>query len=209
MASHAAAKAPSRRRVHTRNRLLAAAYEVFAAEGFGRATVEKVCERAGFTRGAFYSNFTSLDELFLAMWEQRSAELLTDVRAALDEISVDGVTDVRAAVDGLLRAVPLDDAWFRITAEFTAHALRTPALRRVMAAREEAIVAALMPTVVAALARAGRTVADPVALGQALVAVHDGTAAQVLMEPDNAAVHRRRAELFCHVVLAYSTPNGG
>ncbi|SLI63230.1 Uncharacterised protein [Mycobacteroides abscessus subsp. abscessus] len=69
--------------------------------------------------------------------------------------------------------------------------------------------AALMPTIVAALARAGRTVADPVALGQALVAVHDGTAAQVLMEPDNAAVHRRRAELFCHVVLAYSTPNGG
>lgn len=204
-----AGKPPSRRRVRTRDRLLDAAYEVFAEEGFGRATVERVCERAGFTRGAFYSNFTSLDELFLAMWGQRSAALREDLRAALDALAVDDPTDVRAAVAGLLAAVPLEEAWFRITAEFTAHALRTPDLRRVMAEREEAIVAALAPTVVGALHRAGRTVADPAALGQALVAVHDGTATQVLMEPGNRMVLGRRADLFCHVVLAYSTPIEG
>ncbi|MEV6278734.1 TetR/AcrR family transcriptional regulator [Nocardia sp. NPDC051832] len=196
----------TRRRVETRNRLLTAAYEVFAEEGFGRASVERVCERAGFTRGAFYSNFSSLDELFLAMWEQRSADMLADVRATLDDIAVDGAEDITAAVDRLVRAVPLDEAWFRITAEFTAHALRTPALRRVVAAREDAIVAALIPTIVTALARAGRIVPDPTALGQALVAVHDGTAVQVLMEPRSRQVRRRRTDLFCHVVLAYSTP---
>ncbi|WP_414689566.1 TetR/AcrR family transcriptional regulator [Nocardia sp.] len=204
-----AGKAPSRRRAHTRERLLRAAYEVFAEEGFGRAGVERVCERAGFTRGAFYSNFTSLDELFLAMWEQRSAALREDLRAALDALADETFTDVRAAVTGLLAAVPLEEAWFRITAEFTAHALRTPHLRRVMAEREEAIVAALAPTVVAALGRAGRTVDDPVALCQALVAVHDGTAVQVLMEPGNRTVLGRRADLFHHVVLAYSTPTEG
>lgn len=208
-----AGKPPSRRRVRTRDRLLDAAYEVFAEEGFGRATVERVCERAGFTRGAFYSNFTSLDELFLAMWEQRSAAMREDLRAALDALAVDepldDPADLRAAVASLLAAVPVEEAWFRITAEFTAHALRTPDLRRVMAEREEAIVAALAPTVVAALHRAGRIVADPVALGQALVAVHDGTATQVLMEPGNRTVLGRRADLFCHVVLAYSTPIEG
>ncbi|MGW0247315.1 TetR/AcrR family transcriptional regulator [Nocardia goodfellowii] len=207
MASPTGAPRVTRRRVETRNRLLTAAYEVFAEEGFGRASVERVCERAGFTRGAFYSNFSSLDELFLAMWEQRSADMLADVRATLDDISVDGVEDVAAAVDRLARAVPLDEAWFRITAEFTAHALRTPALRRVVAAREESIVAALIPTIVAALARVGRAVPDPIALGQALVAVHDGTAVQVLMEPRSRQVRRRRADLFCHVVLAYSIPS--
>ncbi|WP_194818311.1 TetR/AcrR family transcriptional regulator [Nocardia sp. XZ_19_385] len=207
MASATGAPRVTRRRVETRNRLLTAAYEVFAEEGFGRASVERVCERAGFTRGAFYSNFSSLDELFLAMWEQRSADMLADVRATLDDISVDGTEDIAAAVDRLVRAVPLDEAWFRITAEFTSHALRTPALRRVVAAREDAIVAALIPTIVAALARAGRTVPDPTALGQALVAVHDGTAVQVLMEPRSRHVRRRRTDLFCHVVLAYSTPS--
>ncbi|MGQ4619464.1 TetR family transcriptional regulator [Nocardia sp. R7R-8] len=209
MTSEVAPVRVSRRRAETRNRLLTAAYEAFSEEGFGRATVERVCERAGFTRGAFYSNFSSLDELFLAMWEQRSTAMLTRASAILDEIAAEGTDDVHAAVERLEQAVPVDEGWYRITAEFTAHALRTPALRRVMAAREETIVAALMPTIVAALARGGRIVPDPEAFGQALIAVHDGTSVQVLMEPDSHAVRERRTELFCHVVLAYSTATEG
>jgi len=205
----APARRVTRRRTETRKRLISAAYQVFAEEGFGRATVERVCDRAGFTRGAFYSNFTSLDELFLAMWEQRSAAMIAGVRATLDAFSVEGVVDLRAAVERLDRAVPIDEDWYRITAEFTTHALRTPGLRQVMAAREEAIVAALMPTIVTALTRIGRTVPDPVALGQALVAVHDGTSVQVLMEPRSRKVRTRRTDLFCHIVLAYSTATEG
>lgn len=210
MAATAAPDAPvkrvTRRRAATRDRLLAAAYQVFAESGFGRATVEKVCEQAGFTRGAFYSNFESLDEMFLALWEQRSAQLLAGLRAALDELSAESVVEVRAAVARLTRAVPVDEAWFRITAEFTAHALRHPALRRVMAAREETITAALMPPIVTALGRAGRRVPDPDALGQALVAAHDGTSVQILLEPRSRRVRQRRIELFTHIVLAYSVP---
>ncbi|MFI6047909.1 TetR/AcrR family transcriptional regulator [Nocardia sp. NPDC051321] len=198
----------TRRRAETRERLLTAAYEAFAEEGFGKATVERVCERAGFTRGAFYSNFGSLDELFLAMWEQRSAAMLAGVRRMLDEIPV-GTDDVRTSIERLERAVPVDEGWYRITVEFTTHALRNPALRRVMAAREEAIVNALMPTIVAGLARIGRTVPDPEALGQALVAVHDGTSVQVLMEPRSRVARRRRTDLIYHVVLAYSTESKG
>ncbi|WP_069166889.1 TetR/AcrR family transcriptional regulator [Nocardia altamirensis] len=205
----AAATRVTRRRAETRDRLLAAAYDAFAEEGFGRATVERVCDRAGFTRGAFYSNFASLDELFLAMWEQRSAAMLAEVQRVLDEITVTGGDDVRGSIERLERAVPIDEAWYRITAEFTAHALRNPGLRQVMAAREEAISTALMPTIIAALARIGRTVPDPETLGQALVAVHDGTSVQVLMEPRSRAVRRRRTELFFHVVLAYSTETEG
>lgn len=203
------AKRVTRRRIETRNRLLTAAYEVFAEDGFGRATVERVCERAGFTRGAFYSNFSSLDELFLAMWEQRSAAMLAEFTKTLDQLLARGVDEVRTAIEQLSKAVPIDEAWYRITAEFTAHALRNPALRQVMADRETAISAALMPTVLAALNRLGRTVPDPAALGQALVAVHDGTSVQVLLEPRSRRVRNRRVDLFCHVVLAYSTPTEG
>lgn len=192
------------RRARTRQRLLDAALGVFAEEGFGRATVEQVCERAGFTRGAFYSNFTSLDELFLAMWEQRSRAMLDDVGAALAEVSAASVEDgLRAAVD----AIPVDDAWYRVTAEFTAHALRNPPLRRVMAAREQAIQDTVLPALVAALARVGRRVTDRAGLGTALVAVHDGTAVQVLLEPHDPAVRERRRALFMAVLDAYSTPD--
>ncbi|MBY8863945.1 TetR family transcriptional regulator [Nocardia sp. CA2R105] len=195
----------TKRRAETRQRLLDAAFEAFAQEGFGRCTVEQICERAGYTRGAFYSNFTSLEELFLAMWEQRSANMLRDLSAVLDEVA--NVDDLHAGVERVLDAIPLEDKWFRITYEFTAHALRNPALRRVMAAREEAIVAALLPVLGALLDRAGRTVTDPDALGRALVAVHDGTATQCLLEPDSATAHAQRVDLFTHVALAYSRPH--
>ncbi|ATL71479.1 TetR/AcrR family transcriptional regulator [Nocardia terpenica] len=194
----------TKRRAETRQRLLDAAFEAFAAEGFGRCTVEQICERAGYTRGAFYSNFDSLEELFLAMWEQRSERLLHEVAAVLEEDAATEVPDLRAGVERVLRVIPLDDKWFRITAEFTAHALRNPALRRVMVAREETIIAALMPVLEALLARINRVVIDPAALGRALVAVHDGTATQCLMEPDNPTALTQRIDLFTRVTLSYS-----
>lgn len=202
-ASAAGEKRVTARRARTRQRLLDAALEVFAAQGFGRSTVEQICERAGYTRGAFYSNFSSLDELFLAMWEQRSTRMLTELRAALDAASGQAPAE---ALRAALRAIPVDDAWYRVTAEFTAHALRNPALRRVMAAREQAILDAVLPAVAQALLRSGRRVPDRTALGQALVAVHDGTSVQVLLEPDSDAARARREALFLHVLQAYSTP---
>ncbi|NKS36434.1 TetR family transcriptional regulator [Rhodococcus hoagii] len=196
-------KRVTKRRAETRQRLLDAAGDVFAEEGFGRSTVEQVCERAGFTRGAFYSNFTSLDELFLAMWEQRSATMLDGIRTALADRPATLTLD--SAVERVLAAIPVDDAWYRITAEFTAHALRNPALKRVMAAREDAILGTILPIVEDALAAAGRRVTDRAPLGRALVAIHDGTAVQVLMEPENEAVRQARQRLFVTVVSSYSS----
>jgi AcrR family transcriptional regulator len=202
-------KRVTKRRGETRQRLLDAALTVFAEQGFGRSTVEQVCDRAGYTRGAFYSNFASLDDLFLAMWEQRSTELIDGLRQALDGMDTAKVRNVRGVVELVTPAVPVDDTWYRITSEFTAHALRNPGLRRVMKTREEAIAGAITPVVAALLRRIGRETPDQVALGQALVAVHDGTAAQCLLEPENPAVWRRRADLFERVLAAYSIETGG
>ncbi|RVW02092.1 TetR/AcrR family transcriptional regulator [Rhodococcus xishaensis] len=196
----------TKRRAETRQRLLDAAGEVFAEEGFGRSTVEQVCERAGYTRGAFYSNFTSLDELFLAMWERQSARMLDNIRASLADSGVQPrPTTVETAVELVLAAIPVDDAWYRITAEFTAHALRNPALKRVMAAREDAILHTILPIVEDALATVGRRVTDREALGRALVALHDGTTVQILMEPGNETVRQARQRLFVTVVSNYSS----
>ena len=51
----------------TRQRLLEAAAQVIARVGLASASVEEIAETAGFSRGAFYSNFQSKDELFLAV----------------------------------------------------------------------------------------------------------------------------------------------
>ena len=58
----------------TRERLLAAAAEVFAEHGFGGASLDAIAHRAGYTRGAVYSNFADKTELLLALFDQ-GAEL--------------------------------------------------------------------------------------------------------------------------------------
>ena len=194
----------TRRRAKTRQRLLDAAREVFAREGFGRSTVEQVCEAAGFTRGAFYSNFSSLEELFLEMWAQESAAMLERLRLTTEDVSK--VRDVRSAVERVLKALPIDTDWFQITSEFTAHAVRTPGLARVMATREAAIQEALFPVIDALLTQIDRRVTNRKALGRSLVAAYDGTQAQLAVEPESRAVHRHRVDLFTLLVEHYSEP---
>ncbi|MCP3464440.1 MULTISPECIES: TetR/AcrR family transcriptional regulator [unclassified Bradyrhizobium] len=53
----------------TRDQLFEAAARVFEDQGIGGASIEAIAAAAGFTRGAFYSNFTSKDELIIAMLE--------------------------------------------------------------------------------------------------------------------------------------------
>jgi AcrR family transcriptional regulator len=51
----------------TRLRLLDSAQAIFMKKGFVATSVEDIAEAAGYTRGAFYSNFRSKPELFLEL----------------------------------------------------------------------------------------------------------------------------------------------
>jgi AcrR family transcriptional regulator len=56
----------------TRDRLLAAAAEVFAEKGYDRAGVQEIARRAGFTTGAIYGRFRGKADLLLAAIEAQS-----------------------------------------------------------------------------------------------------------------------------------------
>src|ERR1700704_6877140 len=53
----------------TRDKLFEAAARVFEEQGISGASIETIAAAAGFSRGAFYSNFKSKDELIIAMLE--------------------------------------------------------------------------------------------------------------------------------------------
>jgi AcrR family transcriptional regulator len=59
------------KQAETRRLLLEAAEDVFRRRGFSDSTVEEISERAGFSRGAFYSNFESKEQLFIELLHQR------------------------------------------------------------------------------------------------------------------------------------------
>ena len=81
VAAPVSAPAPreKRRRSVTLERLLDGALQVFAEMGYQAASVEDICSRAGFTRGAFYSSFRSKDELLLALYRRRTESLVAEV----------------------------------------------------------------------------------------------------------------------------------
>src|ERR1700760_4586108 len=68
----------------TRDKLFEAAARVFEDQGIGGASIEAIAAAAGFSRGAFYSNFASKDELIIAMLEDHVAQT---VRRNLDLLS--------------------------------------------------------------------------------------------------------------------------
>jgi AcrR family transcriptional regulator len=58
------------RTVATREKLLAAAERIFARDGFEAARLEDIASGAGYTRGAFYANFDSKEDIFFALLEE-------------------------------------------------------------------------------------------------------------------------------------------
>ena len=75
------------KRAQTRARLLDAAFDVFARVGLGAATIDQIVEHAGYTKGAFYSNFESKTELFIALAFRENARRLEQIRAGSSAVA--------------------------------------------------------------------------------------------------------------------------
>jgi AcrR family transcriptional regulator len=76
-------------REQTRERLLEASHEVFIQKGFALASVEDIAAAAGYTRGAFYSNFDDKTELFFELLRRESAEMDLEFHRMLQEPVLD------------------------------------------------------------------------------------------------------------------------
>ena len=63
----------------TRMRLIDAAEALFVRKGFDGTSVEEISGMAGYTRGAFYSNFTDKDQVFLAVIDRRHRQALEEI----------------------------------------------------------------------------------------------------------------------------------
>jgi AcrR family transcriptional regulator len=76
---------PSKRLTHaerkqqTRERLLAAAAQMFAERGYSDTSVDAVAEKAGYSKGAVYSNFADKEDLLFALVEKHCDEMLAAI----------------------------------------------------------------------------------------------------------------------------------
>ena len=179
----------SARRQVTRERVLEAAGEVFAERGFHGASVEDICERAGFTRGAFYSNFSSKDDLVLELTRRHAEDLVERIRAASKREHASAEEVLRDVLAALADDSRSKERWVVLTTEFTLHAIRDAGARRAWAAQQRLVRDELASVVDEAVARQGLTLPMPTdVFVRVAMALTQGSLTQRLVEPRSLAV---------------------
>jgi AcrR family transcriptional regulator len=195
MTSVSTAKATrvTKRRAETRGRLIDAAIDVFAEKGYGQVTIKDVCTAAGYTRGAFYSQFESLEELLFVIYHQWTAQIAEQVRSAVE--AGDPVHDLPGIIARIAETLLLEREWLLIKVDLLAVAARNPEL----AQRWSVHRGKLRMTIEDLLT--GRGIGSHESIGsagetaQTIIALYDGLATQLLLENDDGAARSRLIQL--------------
>jgi AcrR family transcriptional regulator len=138
-----------------RERVLAAARDVFLERGYHGATVEQIADAAGFSTGVVYSQFGGKADLFLALLEARIEDR---IRNHADFVA--GLADGDAAaklVDHAAKVTIADREWGLLVLEFRVHAARDPELSARYAEVHARTVAGLADALATAYRRSGAT----------------------------------------------------
>ena len=172
------------KQAQTRQALLDAARKVFVRRGFADASVDAIAAEAGFTRGAFYSNFASKEELFAELLQQQVFTAYREMaRRRLDggeQATLRETADELADVAG-----DRELGWaFRLLLELLAQAGRDPEFRTLAAGFWSGTRKLTAEVVRRDYERAGaEPPADPRTLATALIALDIGLALQHFVDP--------------------------
>lgn len=181
---------PSRERTRptrdeTRRRLLFGAATVFGEKGIGAATIEDICAEAGFSRGAFYSNFDSKDELVLALLNFNLDENTAELETARDEMNDTGAF-IRSLDSGERpRPSPLV-GHPELYIELVLHAYRNPANRERLVDYQRRSFDATRRLVQQIADEAGREIPGGIENAVGLIMAFDvGMSVNQLLDPDS------------------------
>jgi len=169
----------------TREKLFEAAARVCEDQGIGGASIEAIAAAAGFTRGAFYSNFKSKDELIIAMLENHVEQSILRIRDLLERHKnladfIEALRTMNRSQQDPLGRSPLLHMEMIL---FVARAeKRRPELAKRLRARRK-LVADIIETTAK---NSGRTVIlNPAWAGALVLALEDGFRLHRLIDPES------------------------
>ncbi len=111
-------------RERTREHLLEAARVAVARNGYDGTSIADIAEAAGFSKGAFFSNYESKEALLLELLRRHKERDIATLGRIL-EIAEQG-KDAASALDRYLEDLGDDADWFRLDIELQLHAARNP-----------------------------------------------------------------------------------
>jgi AcrR family transcriptional regulator len=182
----------TRRRENTRARLIEAAAQLVEETGTTRLGIDAVCERAAFTRGAFYSNFASVDALLFALYERKTARVLEALEGQPEQARHElGGSTLEDAVDCLLDVLPASPRWYALRAVFSLRAPHDAELAASLREHAGQLHRGLEPYVLGLLAAHGRRLStDPAEATRVAVAAHVGATLQGILLEDSRRLRR-------------------
>lgn len=173
-------------KVQTRARLLEAAAAVFTEKGFHGASVEEIAERAGYTRGGFYSNFVDKAEVVLALLDEHTSAGVTEVTTLLSDAT--SPAEAFARLSKRREESVRDPSWLMLSTEFWLYAMRNPEVRPRLAERERELRDAYASAIEALFTSLGLAAPAPVRDLAVIVQVLDeGIPARRHMDPNGIA----------------------
>jgi AcrR family transcriptional regulator len=121
----------------TRRKLLTAAEAIFARDGFEAARLEDIAAEAGYTRGAFYANFKSKEDIFFALLDSWIAERMAEVYALLEKY--DTPRERLDALRDLYTEFAKNRRLALLSLEFKLYAIRHPRAQARLRARNKSM----------------------------------------------------------------------
>ncbi|MFL5909096.1 MAG: TetR/AcrR family transcriptional regulator [Gaiellaceae bacterium] len=171
------------KRARTRAALVDAAGRVFLERGFLGASVEAIAAEAGYTRGAFYSNFSTKEEIFAELLQQRvysTYRQMARTSAGPHRPTLREVGEQLARIQG-----DPEGRWlFRLWLELLAHAGRDEQFREIAAGFWSANRALTAKAIAGAHGRDEEPPAPAEDLATAMIALDIGLALQHFVDPD-------------------------
>src|SRR5919202_1315172 len=128
-----------------RKQLLAAAQEVFVAQGYHAAAMDDIAERAGVSKPVLYQHFPGKLELYLALLDTHCDAIIAKVRDAM-LATTDNKERVKGAVRAYFDFVDHESEAFRLV--FESDLRNDPAVRERVERVEQGCIAAVTDTVV-------------------------------------------------------------
>jgi AcrR family transcriptional regulator len=109
----------------TKNLLIEAARDEIVRKGFAQASVRDIADAAGFSQGAFYSNFPDKEAILLELVQRHQSEERAKIEAALSSAGADAAKAM-AAIEKWAATINSDPAFAVLAIELQLQALRSP-----------------------------------------------------------------------------------
>ncbi|HEX8605028.1 MAG TPA: TetR/AcrR family transcriptional regulator [Pseudoduganella sp.] len=145
----------------TIEKLKAAALGEFAGVGFAGASVDRICEAAGYSRGAFYANYKTKQDLLLDLLDQYNAAEIADWRTVID--SAQDMESIYVDMAARFERYVAKADWGILAVEVMLHARRNEVFAKSYRTYQEAMMANVTQALALMFEKAGRRPPAPLA----------------------------------------------